>query len=170
MRSVLSVPWKNWCWSWNSNTLATSCEELTHLKRPWCWERLKVGGEGDNRGGDGWMASLTRWAWVWVNSGSWWWTGRPGMLRFMGSWRVGQDWATEMKLNQKQREVKSQASVLSCVQLFATPKTLAHQSIGFSRQEYLNGYPVPSPGDLLDPGIKSRSSALQEKKKKKRYA
>ena len=53
--------------------LATWCKELTHLKRPWWWERLKVGEEGDNRGWDGWMASLTQW-WVWVNSGSWWWT------------------------------------------------------------------------------------------------
>ena len=67
------------------NTLATSCEELTHWKRPWCWERLGAGGEGDDRRWDGWMASLTRWAWVWVNSGSSWWTGRPGVLRFMGS-------------------------------------------------------------------------------------
>ena len=61
------------------------CEELTHWKRPWCWEGLGSGGEGDDRGWDGWMASLTRWAWVWVNSGSLWWTGRPGVLRFMGS-------------------------------------------------------------------------------------
>jgi len=53
-------------------------------------------GEGDDRGWDGWMASLTRWTWVWVNSGSWWWTGRPGMLRFMGSQRVGHDWVTEL--------------------------------------------------------------------------
>ena len=53
--------------------------ELTHLKRPWCWERLRAGGKGDDRGWDGWMASLTRWTWVWVNSGSWWWTGRPGV-------------------------------------------------------------------------------------------
>ena len=53
--------------------------QLTHWKRPWCWERLKVGGEGDDRGGDDWMASLTGWAWVWASSGSWWWTGRPGM-------------------------------------------------------------------------------------------
>ena len=53
--------------------------------RPWCWERLKAGREGDDRGWDGWMPSLTRWTWVWVNSGSWWWTGRPGVLRFMGS-------------------------------------------------------------------------------------
>ena len=50
--------WKDWCWSWNSNTLATWCKELTHLKRPWCWERLKAGGAGDDRGWDGWMASL----------------------------------------------------------------------------------------------------------------
>ena len=58
-------------WSWNSNTLATWCKELTHLKRPWCWERLKAGGEGDDRRWDGCMASLTQWTWVWVNSGSW---------------------------------------------------------------------------------------------------
>ena len=83
-RSIRGVHWKDWCWSWNSNTLATSYEELTHLKRPWCWERLKVGGERDDRGWDGWMASPTQWTWVWVNSGSWWWTGRPGMLRFLG--------------------------------------------------------------------------------------
>ena len=82
--------------SWNSNTLATWCEELTHWKRPWCLERLKVGGEGDDRGWDGWMASPTGWTWVWVNSGSWWWTGRPGVLRFMGSQRVGHNWATEL--------------------------------------------------------------------------
>ena len=60
---------------------------------------LKVGGEGDDRGWDGWMASLTRWTWVWVNSGSWWWTGRPGVLQFMGSQRVGHDWATELNWN-----------------------------------------------------------------------
>ena len=95
-RSTLGVHWKDWCWSWNSNTLATSCEELTHWKRPWRWEGLGPGGEGEDRGWDGWMASPTRWTWVWVDSGSWWWTGRPGMLRFMGSQRVGQDWATEL--------------------------------------------------------------------------
>ena len=60
-------------------------EELTHLKRPWCWERLKAGGEGDDRGWDGWMASPTWWTWVWVSSGSWWWTGKPGILQSMGS-------------------------------------------------------------------------------------
>ena len=61
--------------SWNSNTLATWCEELTHLKRPCCWDRLRTGGEGDNREWDGWMASPTWWTWVWASSGSWWWTG-----------------------------------------------------------------------------------------------
>ena len=76
--------------------LATWCEKLTHLKRPWCWERLKAGGEGDDRGWDGWMASPTEWTWVWVNSGSWWWTGRPGMLRFMGLQRVRHNWSTEL--------------------------------------------------------------------------
>ena len=75
---------------------ATSCEELTHWKRLWCWEGLGAGGEGDDRGWDGWMASLTRWMWGWVNSRSWWWTGRPGVLRFMGSQRVGHDWATDL--------------------------------------------------------------------------
>ena len=71
-------------------------DELTHWKRPWCWEGLGAGGEGDDRGWDGWMASLTRWAWVWVNSRSLWWTGRPGGLRFMGLQRVRHDWATEL--------------------------------------------------------------------------
>ena len=71
-------------------------KELTHLKRPWCWERLKAGGEGDDRGWDGWMASLIQWTWVWVDSRSWWWTGRPGMLWFMGLQRARHDWATEL--------------------------------------------------------------------------
>ena len=66
------------------------------LERPWCWEGLGAGVEGDDRGWDGWMASPTRWTWIWVDSESWWWTGRPGVLRFMGSQRVGHDWATEL--------------------------------------------------------------------------
>ena len=94
--SVLSIHWKDWCWSWNSNTLAPWCEELTHLKRPWCWERLKAGRKGDDRRWDGWMASPTQWTWVWVNSRRWWWTGRPGMLLSMGLQRVRHDWVTEM--------------------------------------------------------------------------
>ena len=104
-RSILSIlkeispeySLEGWCWSWNSNTLATWCKKnLTHWKRPWCWERLKAGGERDNRGWDGWMAALTRWTRVWAGSGSWRWTGKPGMLQPMGSQRVGHYWATEL--------------------------------------------------------------------------
>ena len=93
------VHWKDWCWSWNSNNLATWCEELSHWKRPWCWERLRAGGEGDDRGWDGLITSPTQWTWAWVNSRSWWWTGRPGMLWFMGS--QGRTWLsdwTELKM------------------------------------------------------------------------
>ena len=78
-KSVLNIHWKDWCWNWNSSTLATWCEELTHLKRPWCWERLKAGGKGDDRGLDGWMVSPAQWTWVWTSSGSWWWTRKPGL-------------------------------------------------------------------------------------------
>ena len=95
-RSVLGVLWKEWCESWNSSILANSCKELTHWKRLWCWEGLGAGGQGNDRGWDGWMASRTQWTWIWVISGRWWWTGRPGMLRFMGSQRVGRDWVTEL--------------------------------------------------------------------------
>ena len=105
---LLNIHWKDWCWSWNSSTLAIWCEELTHWKRPWFWERLKAGGEGDNRGWDGWMASPIWWTWVWVSSRSWWWTGKPGMLQSMGLQRVEHNWATE--LNSKasfQRQVES---------------------------------------------------------------
>ena len=94
--SVLNIHWKDWGWSWNSNTLATWCEELTHLKRPWCWEKLKTGGEGDDRGWDGWLTSPTQWTCVWVGFGSWWWTGKSGMLQSMGSLRVRHDWVTEL--------------------------------------------------------------------------
>ena len=91
-KSVVNNHWKDWCWSWSSDTLATWCKELTH------WKRLKPGKtEGrrrrDNRGWDGWMVSPTQWTWVW---GSWWWSGRPSVLQFMGSQRVRHDWATEL--------------------------------------------------------------------------
>ena len=91
-KSVLNIHWKYWCWS--SNTLATWSEELSHWERPWCWERLKVVVEGD-RGWDGWGTSPTWWTGVWVSSGSWWWTGKPGVLQPTGSQRVG-NWATEL--------------------------------------------------------------------------
>ena len=95
-KSILGIHWKNQCGSWNSNTLATWWEELTHWKRPWCWERLKAGEEDDSVW-DGWMASPTQWTWVWAGSGRWWWTGKPGMLQSMGLQSVGHDWVTEQQ-------------------------------------------------------------------------
>ena len=95
-KSVLNIHRKDWYWSWSSNTLATWCEELTHWKRPWCRERLRAGGEGADRGWEDWMALPTRWTWVWVSSGSWWWTGKPGILQSRGSQRVGHGWVTEL--------------------------------------------------------------------------
>ena len=94
-----NIHWKDWFWSWSSSTLATWCEELTPWKRPWCWERLKAGGERDKRGWNGWMASPTRWTWVWASSRSWWWTGKPGMQHgVVKSQRRLSDW-TELKEN-----------------------------------------------------------------------
>ena len=87
--------YKDWCWS--SNTLTTQFEEPTHWKWPWCWERLKAGREGDDRGWDGWMASPTQRTWVWANSWRWWTTGKPGVLQSMGLQRVRhdlRDWTT----------------------------------------------------------------------------
>ena len=90
-----NIHWKDG--SWSSNTLATWCEELTHWKRLWCWERLKAGGEGVT-GWNGWMASPTQWTWVCANSGSWWRTGKPVVLQFMGLQRVGHSWVTEQQM------------------------------------------------------------------------
>ena len=78
------------------NTLAAWCEELTHWKRPWCWEGLRAGGEGDNRGWHGWMVLPTWWTWVQASSRSWWWTRKPSVLQSVGSQRVRHDWATEL--------------------------------------------------------------------------
>ena len=105
-RSVLGVHWKGWCWSWHSNTLATWCEELTHLKRPWCWERWKAW-EGDDRGWDGWMVLLTQWTWVWVNPESCWWTGSSGMLQSMGlqKFQARPSYWTELKFLRSTRSL-----------------------------------------------------------------
>ena len=97
-KGVLGVHWKDWCWSWISNTWPPHGKSwLIGKDGSWCWEGLRAGREGDDRGWNDWMASLTRWTWVWVNSGSWWCIGRPGLLWFVGSQRVGHDWATELK-------------------------------------------------------------------------
>ena len=98
--------------------------------KDWCWEGLGAGREGDNREWDGWMASLTRWTWVWVNSGSWWWTGRPGVLRFMGSQRVGRDW-TELNSvghsfsSKEQTSFNFMAAVTICCDFGAKRKSLS---------------------------------------------
>ena len=98
-KSFLNILCKDWCWGLNSNTLDPLCEELTHLKRPRFCERMMAGGEDDDSGWDGWMASPTPWTWTWVNSRRWWWTGKPGMLQSMGLQRIGHEWVTEMNIN-----------------------------------------------------------------------
>ena len=114
-RGLLRVPWTSrrsnqsilkeispWC-SLKGLMLRLKLQYFRHLmwradsfERPWCWEKLRAREEGDNRGWDGWMASLTQWTWVWVDSGSWWWTGRPGVLWLVGSQSIRHDWATEL--------------------------------------------------------------------------
>ena len=95
-----SQPWifsgtTDWCWS--TNTLATRCEQPTHWIRPWCWERLKAIGEGDCKGWDDWVVSLTEWTWIWANSGRQWRTEGPGILQSMGLQRAGHDLVTEQQ-------------------------------------------------------------------------
>ena len=104
-KSVLNNHWKDWCWSWSAKSLATWCEELTHWKRPWCWERLKAGEEGDDRERDGWMTSPTQWTWIWASSGSWWWreawrAAVPGVAK---SWTWLSNW-TELNMLAVQRD------------------------------------------------------------------
>ena len=94
--------------------------------KDWCWEGLGAGGEGDNRGWDGWMASPTRWTWVWINSQSWWWTGRPGVLQFMGLQRVGHDWATELNWTEPSHSYSKGEGRISLV-----VQWLRHQAIRF---------------------------------------
>ena len=89
--------------------LATWCKELTHWKRPWCWERLKAGW-------DGWMESLTQWTWVWASSESWWWTGRPGVLQSMGS----ESDMTELLINNNKPWFHALKSELCSVLLLCT--------------------------------------------------
>ena len=120
------------------NTLSTWCKELTHLKRSWCWERLKMRREGDDRGWDGWMASPSQWTWVWVNSGSWWWTGRPGMLWSMGSQKVGHDWVTELKWALSQLFLYAKLSFLNTHStFFSFMYLLLHSSKCFLYGRYL---------------------------------
>ena len=97
----------------------TWCKELTHLKRPWCWERLRSGGEGDNRGWDGWMASPTQWTWIWGSSRSWWWTGKPGMLQSVGSQIVRHDWVTEQKQGESNKQEEKWLTDLHLFEIYS---------------------------------------------------
>ena len=90
--SFLNIHWKDWCWSWNSNTLAIWCKEPTQWKRPWCWESLRAGGKRGNMGWDGLVISLTQGMWVWANSRRWWWTAEPGVLQSTRCQTVRHDW------------------------------------------------------------------------------
>ena len=87
-------------------TLVTWCEELTHWKRPWCWKRMRAEWEGGDRGWDSWMTSLTQWTWVWVDFRREWRTGKPGMLQYIGSQRVGHGWAPEQQQVLKNRQTE----------------------------------------------------------------
>ena len=101
-----------------------------HLKRPWCWERLKAGGEGDDRGWDSFIALLTPWTWVWVSSRSCWRTGKPGVLQSMGSQRVGHEWLTELNWTELSLPVRESdlinfLCVWNCILLIAPSVCLA---------------------------------------------
>ena len=93
---TLNIHWKDWCWSWRYNILATWWEEPTHWKRLWCWERLKAGGGGDDRGWDGWMASATQCTWVWANSERWW-NREAWRAAVHGVTKSGHNWVTEQQ-------------------------------------------------------------------------
>ena len=95
-KSILNACWKDWCWGWNYSILFIWYKELILGKSPWFWETLRAEEEGI-RGWDGWMASPMQWTWAWANFMRCWGTGRPGVLQFMGSQRVGHDWTTEQK-------------------------------------------------------------------------
>jgi len=141
----LTYPWSifrvqfSHIWSYyiNSSVLSIPISVKSWLiGKDWCWEGLVAGEEGDDRGWDGWMASLTRWTWVWVNSRSWWWTGRLGMLQFMGSQRVWHDWVTE--LNWKRSICKKDMMFINTISPNTeAPKYIKHRNInGYKRRSW----------------------------------
>ena len=113
-KSIWNIHWRNWCWGWSSNTLATRCKGLTHLKRHWCEEWVKAGWEGDDREQDVWMTSPIQWTRVWASSGRWWRTGKPGVLLSMGSKRVRHDWGIEQ---QRVVEIKTKINRWNLIKL-----------------------------------------------------
>ena len=137
--------WEGLMLNWNSSTSATWCEELTHSKRPWCWERLKQEEKGMTED-EIVVESPTRWAWVWASSKRWWWTRKPGTLQSMGSQRVGHDWVTEQP---------SAFPVAKSCTVLCNPWTVARQTpllMGFLRKEYWSGLTFSFPGNLLHQG------------------
>ena len=133
-KSVLNIHWKDWCGSWSSNTLATWCEERTHWKRPWCWERLKVG-EGDNRGWDDWMAPPTWWTWVRVSSRSWWWDREAWRAEVHGvieSWTWLSNW-TELKITHSKIKIL-QIKLTQSINVFGYSLVSSHTGV-FKIQE-----------------------------------
>ena len=121
--------------------MATWCKKLTHLKRPWCWEILKVGEEVDDRGWDDWIASPSQWTWVWVSSGSWWWTGKPGMSQSMGLQRVRQDWVTELNLTESHYRGPPSGIYLNLITSVA--QMVKHLSTMWETQVWSLGREVP---------------------------
>ena len=123
-KEIRPVNWKDW--SWSSNSLATWYEELTHWKRPWCWERLKAGGEGDNRGWDGWMASPTQWMWVWASCGSWWWIRKPACYSPWSCKELGTteqlNWLTILSQGEQLWQLPTQ----TYVSVLTSPQTVRH--------------------------------------------
>ena len=117
----MNIHWKRWCQSWSSNTLAYWWEEVTHWKRPWCWERLRAKGEGDDRGWDGRRASSTQWTWVWPNSTRWCKTQMPYMLQFMGSQRDRHDLATEQPPYRNNRNTAFLTTSIDCYCISRSP-------------------------------------------------
>ena len=95
---TLNIHRNDWCWSQSSSFLVIWCKRMTHWKGPWCWERLRAGGEEGIRGSDDWISmNMMQWTWTCANSGRWWGTGRPDMLQSMGLRRVGHEWVTEQQ-------------------------------------------------------------------------
>ena len=155
-----NIHWKDWCWRWNSNPLATWCKERTHWKRPWQWERLKEGGVGDDTGWDGWMASLTRWTW---DSRNWWWTRKTGVLQFMKYQRIRHDWVTELNLINTIPLGFLPTVKMKVTQLCLTPcDPLDYTVHGILQARILEWLAFPFSRWSFNPGIEPRSPALQE--------
>ena len=119
MKSILNIHWEDWFWSWNSNTLATWCEELIHLKRPWCWEGLQVGGEEGDRGWNGWMASSTERTWVWACL-------TPGDSEGQGSLACCSPWGRKKLDSTEQLNNNKYYSLFLLLRLYWFPKGLCY--------------------------------------------